>query len=344
MPEFESQIRELVDGSALSISYEEFKLFVRPQTDPVLRVLPQSHRPRRLAMVTVAAALVLAPIGMILLWSARTTTSAAAATLDRVSSVAAALPSADPPAPGQYLYYSTTEGDVAATGPVGQRMFPMQRVTSLETWVAPDGSGRQIVSYGPWQLLNESDRDAWEAAGSPQSSQSPSSDTTFPSASSSVQGGPIYVGSDGRARLAYPVPSDIPTDPSAMGPYLTEHFKITGGPTTEFLVAGTLLQEGTSPAVRSALFEFIKTIPGITLVEHAVDQAGDQGVGVARISGGNRTTLVFDAQTSRVLGTTTVTEAPTTQLGETIPAGTLISFMNFGPSAVVSSTAALPVA
>ncbi len=67
-------------------------------------------------------------------------------------------------------------------------------------------------------------------------------------------------------------------------------------------------------------------------------------MGVARISGGNRTTLVFDAQTSRVLGTTTVTEAPTTQLGETIPAGTLISFMNFGPSAVVSSTAALPVA
>jgi hypothetical protein len=219
----------------------------------------------------------------------------------------------------------------------------MWSVQTIDTWVAPNGSGRQRIVTGAPTLLIPTDKHAWEAEGSHAFGPVPGvTDIRFPTTTTEPVGGPLVVGANGKYYLAYPDLGHVPTEPSALKRYLDQHYKVTGGPTTLFFLAITLLQEGAPPALRVAIFHLIEQLPGIHVVGRTRDEAGRFGLGIAVDSSHNRCVLVFDTKTSAALGTKTLAETTSTQHGETIPKGTLLGYTNFGPTAVVSSVTTLP--
>lgn len=86
------------------------------------------------------------------------------------------------------------------------------------------------------------------------------------------------------------------------------------------------------PKLQAAFFQAAVRIPGVTVVDHAVDAAGRPGIAVAKLINGKgtRDELVFDPHTYQFLGTKSVTVSPHSPLG---PAGTTV-----GSSAMLRAT------
>ena len=290
-----------------------------------------------------AAALVVVLVLQLLPASGQHPTSAAAAVLNEAASVAANLPASQVPGPGQYLYYRTTQGSIQDSGaPLGERNFLLYSTETIDTWVAPDGSGRQRIVVAAPHLLYPADQSAWEAAGSPNYEVQSAGvfDTKFPS--TTRIGGPLIEEVNGENYLAYPDDSRIPTDPSALKQYLNR-YDHNSGPATAFLIAGDLLQEGASPALRSALFQVIEQLPGVKVLGPTKDEAGRPGLGIALDVGtGDRSVLVFNTKTSAVLGLKSLVGPSASVYGVPVPEGTQAGFTNFGPTGVVSSTSVVP--
>lgn len=104
--------------------------------------------------------------------------AAAAAALNHVADVAAALP--DGPRDG----YRHTKSEGAWLSGAGDwpdhpngiwALVPVSR----ETWIKPDGSGRLIESRGEPIWFGPADQAAWQAAGSPDLRGTPESDRLF---------------------------------------------------------------------------------------------------------------------------------------------------------------------
>ena len=268
-----------------------------------------------------------------------TSTSPAAETVARFADVSAQQPD-NVPGSGQYLYYRTTRGNEGLSeGAVGAQSFPLLSITTTDTWVAPDGSGRQRIDVGGPTLLLPAEQQAWVAAGAPTSGVEVSgvTDTRFPS--NNHVGGPLVAGANGTYRLSYIDSSQFPSDPHALQQYLNHYFDITGGVTTTFLLAGDVLQAGASPTLRTALFRLIEQLPGIKLLGPTRDEAGRSGIGIALNDGKNlRYVLVVDPQTSAVLGEKTLMGPVASQNGVPVPEGTVLGFTTFNTNAIVSST------
>jgi hypothetical protein len=330
---------------------DESRLAVRPTMEQIKeRADRRSQRrlPGRSVIVVplvgiAAAALVVVLVLQILPATGQHPTSAAAAVLNEAASVAADLPPSQVPDPGQYLYYRTTQGSIQDSGaPLGERNFLLYSTETIDTWVAPDGSGRQRIVVAAPHLLYPADQSAWEAAGSPNYEVQSAGvfDTKFPS--TTRIGGPLIEEVNGENYLAYPDDSRIPTDPSALKQYLNR-YDHNSGPATAFLIAGDLLQEGASPALRSALFQVIEQLPGVKVLGPTKDEAGRPGLGVALDVGtGDRSVLVFNTKTSAVLGLKSLVGPSASVYGVPVPEGTLAGFTNFGPTGVVSSTSSFP--
>jgi hypothetical protein len=97
----------------------------------------------------------------------------------------------------------------------------------------------------------------------------------------------------------------MPAKASEMGAYLAR----TSGarlrdPAGVARISGQILsRDDLLPAQRAALYEYLATLPGITVVRDATDIAGRPGVGVPWTSGGARTMIIFSATTFSYLGT-----------------------------------------
>lgn len=117
----------------------------------------------------------------------------------------------------------------------------------------------------------------------------------------------------------------LPADPDAMYDWLEQAAKkgarfqfvaskgaYVKGPQAMFLLAGDLIDEAMVPPEQSAaLYRAAARIPGVTVVEDAVDALGRHGVGVARQDDGSpvRVEWIFDEKTYEFLGErTTVTK------------------------------------
>jgi hypothetical protein len=330
---------------------DESRLAVRPTMEQLKeRADRRSQRrlPGRSVIVVplvgiAAAALVVVLVLQFLPATGQHPTSAAAAVLNEAASVAANLPASQVPGSGQYLYYRTTQGSVQDSGaPLGERNFLLYSTETIDTWVAPDGSGRQRIVVAAPHLLYPADQSAWEAAGSPNYGVQSAGvfDTKFPS--TTRIGGPLIEEVNGENYLAYPDDSKIPTDPSALKQYLNR-YDHNSGPATTFLIAGDLLQEGASPALRSALFQVIEQLPGVKVLGPTKDEAGRPGLGIALDVGtGDRSVLVFNTKTSAVLGLKSLVGPSASVYGVPVPEGTQAGFTNFGPTGVVSSTSVVP--
>ena len=268
--------------------------------------------------------------------------SDANAVLAHVAAVAAARPAGVTPGPEQYLYYQTTQllQGLGPPAPTGVRQFLFEATETTQTWVAPNGSGRQRIVIGPPKLVFPADKDAWEAAGSPSGFHPVGTDTLYPS-THAPNGGPL-VAADGEYFLSYLNSSRFPTKPAALQKYMDRFFKITGGPATTFLLAGDALQVGASPTLRSALFELIEHLHGVILLGLTKDPSGRIGTGVAIEGYGARYILVLNPTTSAVLGEKIVSTKSVTEAGQVIPKGTLVGSMTFGTTGITSSTTTYP--
>ncbi|MFF0391411.1 CU044_5270 family protein [Kitasatospora sp. NPDC004615] len=106
--------------------------------------------------------------------------------------------------------------------------------------------------------------------------------------------------------------ASLPTDPDALLKKIREEiaYEGQGGPDAEaFIAIGTLLRDTYLPApVMSALYKAAAKIPGVVVVDDAVDAIGRHGVAVARTkeSNGQRSEWIFDKSTFAFLGERTV--------------------------------------
>lgn len=123
----------------------------------------------------------------------------------------------------------------------------------------------------------------------------------------------------------YPIPyagynhlKSLPADPKAMYDWLRESSRHTlyivmggtkGGVIERnqamLLSAGQMMEDGIMPSAQAAaLFRAVARIPGVTVVEDAVDALGRHGVGVAREDGKEpfRMEWIFDKKTHQLLG------------------------------------------
>jgi len=184
----------------------------------------------------------------------------------------------------------------------------------------PDGSGRILQTSGPPTFFSEQDRQAWLAAGSPDLRDN--MDETY-----------------GPGKLHFLDLANLPTDPSELLSMI-EARKIEGGPPGDwetFTIIGDLLRETYAPpAVRSALYQAAAKIPGAKYDGAVKDAAGRPGLAVAYTHAGLRHELIFDPNTSQLLGEQYVVVDPTEAELHAAP-GTVVGYAVYLASGVVRS-------
>jgi len=243
---------------------------------------------------------------------------AAAATLHRVAGVARTRPQLVP-RPGQYLYTKSVDAYLDTTVPGGAGTAYNVLVPHVrETWLGPDG-GRLYETSGTPSFLTARDRERWIADGSPSLTEPPAETPLSPAK-----------------------PLDLPSDPDALYAVLA-HAAAGHGDSLNgemfTLVGDSLRETSATPAQRSALYQVVARIPGVTLVGETTDSAGRPGIAVARDDHGFRSTLVFDPQTSALLSEETIALAGNQQ---GFAAGTRVGYATYLVQAIVASKTSVP--
>jgi hypothetical protein len=284
----------------------------RPRLTERLRLRPPLHRRRwRVAAIAVTAAAAVAITLAVLLPAGNSGGLSSAGryihSLPRISGsghggrqlvsvvlLRAARTAANPPTttpgPGQFTYTkSEAVWEVVIGGRAGPAAIAFQPVTR-EIWIGPDGSGRIREAAGHLLFASHADAAYFYRAYRNQ--------TNLLNAHTSDD-------HEGPGGLGYTDLSNVPTDPAKLKQLIVSR-KLEGGPPGEaetFTIIGDLLRETDAPpAVRSALYTIVSQLPGVQLISSTHDRLGRPGTGVAYVSRGLRNELIFDPQTSALLG------------------------------------------
>jgi hypothetical protein len=99
-------------------------------------------------------------------------------------------------------------------------------------------------------------------------------------------------------------PRGVPTSASGMRAYLYRTSQGQNPPDVQaFITAGDLIRDSyLRPAALAALFEAVIEIPGVSLVQHAVNVVGQPGIAVQQTFNGISQQLIFDPQTYAFIG------------------------------------------
>ncbi|MFE3253677.1 CU044_5270 family protein [Streptomyces sp. NPDC059209] len=156
-----------------------------------------------------------------------------------------------------------------------------------ETWTKPDGSARWKVRTQPPEFENPSQRDEWEDAGSiGEESQE-------------------YADSRGPADPSDPRNQPAPTDPAAMGKWLSLGYQNPGRGEIFDSVSERNLDRIFSLTQRTALLRHLATLDGVAYRGSVKDRSGRPGEAFSvRSSYGGLPkvqTLIFDSRTARLL-------------------------------------------
>ncbi|MGW2562134.1 CU044_5270 family protein [Streptomyces sp. NPDC001514] len=200
--------------------------------------------------------------------------------LDQIS-LAAADGSQSAVKPGQYIYIESRTADTFVKTVDGKSTLASHDLHRRQMWKSPDGTKGWLID----PAVNDSPEG--------ETLSLPDEQGNTPEA---YLNGPSY---DYLAKLT--------TDPDAL---LAKIYKETEGhgnsPDQEaFTTIGDLLVESYPPAeLYSALFKAAAKIPGVVVVQDAVDAVGRQGVAVARLdeTSGQREEWIFDRKTHVFLG------------------------------------------
>ena len=94
-----------------------------------------------------------------------------------------------------------------------------------------------------------------------------------------------------------------------------------------------------SPELRAALFQIASGLPGVELIGDVTDEEGRPGVAVGYPSDGLRHDLIFDPNTSVLLGErTVVTDPSSSEEAQHLRVGDVIGWAVYLSSGVVDST------
>ena len=287
--------------------------------------------PRWRLAAAVAAALIIAIGVPALLPGGRSggAPKAAAKVLLHVSDVAARQDATAPPGPDQYVYTKTRDSylNVWADAGPNHEGFTVLMPGTREAWIRPDGAGRLLETTGTPTFLSEEDRSVWIASGRPDLGGNRTTDETYPA---------------GPQGLFYLDLSGLPTDPDQLQ-QLIEDRKVEGGPPGDaetFTIIGDMLRETyASPELRAALYQIASGLPGVELIGDVTDEEGRPGVAVGYPSDGLRHDLIFDPNTSALLGERTVVTDPSrSEEAQHLRVGDVIGWAVYLSSGVVDST------
>jgi hypothetical protein len=274
-------------------------------------------------LVATAAAVVL--IMAVLPGSPVRPQSAAAAVLTRAANSAASEPAVEI-GPGQYLYTETkltSESDYLDLTKAGQIDTVFNE--TIQKWVAADGSGREVDTYvGPGRFATPASENNWVAAGRPASVLATPAgpnggtlETTYgPALPQKIC--PCYTTSGQLEPGELPLDvSKLPTDPADLLRVIaagkTGDSNLDEGPGTpggvsamaSFGSAADLLSQpevGVTPALRSALYQVMASLPGVQLLGAATDRSGQSGTAIAGPTYmGLRYQLIIDPSTGKLL-------------------------------------------
>ena len=285
---------------------------------------PRRRWPLALATAVAVAVVAVAVVAVLPTGETGGVSPAAAAVLRHAARTAANRPETQPPALGQFVY-TKSEGEFQNTAVAGHQTINYYQDVVREVWIGPDGSGRLREAEGSPRFVTNADRLAWLEAGKPDLSGDRNSDETF------RPGG-----------LSYLDLSKLPTDTAELK-QLIENRSIEGGPPGDaetFTIIGDLLRETYAPpALRAALYRIAAELPGVELIGPVLDQLGRPGTAVAYVSQGLRHELIFDPETSALLGEETIVVDPSQAAGLT---GKLVESASYVSSGIVDSTTSTP--
>jgi hypothetical protein len=306
------------------------------------------HFPRRRVLILaggLAAAAIAIVLAVTLSSGPGQTETAAAEALRHAATVAAVQPN-HPPRPGQYAYTESEDAYLSTYMELPQRKsWSYVDRYKRQAWIGPDGSGRLRELANKPQFLSQTDRrlcranhssactSHWQGKGGRISSQN-------------------YGPGKAQGSLAYIDPTGLPTDPDKLY-RLMKHSDVTRGPpyhrekasvsdSQVFWTVGELLSETYAPPdVRAALYRVASRLAGVEYVGQTQNSVGREGVGVADTSGGQRNELIFDPDTSELIGIRQVLVDPG-RLHLHAPVGSVTGDESFISRGVVNSTNSLP--
>jgi hypothetical protein len=285
VPEASEEIMALIEGGIRPVSAEE-----------VRQLVTRGHKPKRglyrrpRVYIPVGAVVVAAVVLALLLLPAGTPGGPQPAVASELTLFASRAANVNvlSLAPGQYFYTEierqTTEISVELA-PGAPTDYEYLNGTQ-QTWVDAQGYGRMVVTTDPTpQFFTKADQAAWKAAGSPPAAVPPNQLSQVVAVTPTSAGGlatsPLFQ------------VTDLPTDPTALKQVLAAgRFKsqLESGPqcqSTDCTVVASavaLLQGpdiGATPALRSALFEVLSHVSGVTDLGTVTDKNGQSGIGLS---------------------------------------------------------------
>ena len=277
-----------------------------PPRDQLMEILaqerpPTSRRSRRarirLVPIGVAAALAAAAVLALLPASPEKASPDAVRVLEAAAGVADAQ-AAQAPLAG-YAYHRLTRESVGIV--LSEPLYSWVSVTTIEQWVAPDGSGRIRETPHPPRLSSAGDERRWREDGSlPLPEPEPASDERFASGEldSTIAGGK---GLDIPTR-------DLSTDPGELKEQIRQAAERSSGmpvnPKMFELASELIIQAGSSPELRASLYQVVAAIDGVELTGRVRDPRGRVGTAVSIEYDSiepTRDSLIFNPETSQPL-------------------------------------------
>ena len=256
--------------------------------------------------------------------------------LRTAAAIAETQPIEPVPGPGQYFYTRSREAYLTSVGfnprcathPCDRehpweatREWSVLTPRVRQTWIGANGAGRaRVVSAKP-EFLTAGQRRAWKAAGSPHLGSSSVEDFA-------LTGQPFLD------------TLNLPTRPKALRKLIeARKIPLVDGPPGEaetFTLIGDMLRNTyLPPAFRAALYRVTAELPKVQLLGEVKDPVGRSGVGIAYSKGRTRHELIFDKETSALLGEREVAVYPVAELQ--VPRGTEIGSVTYLGSKVVDS-------
>lgn len=262
--------------------------------------------PRVTRWLVPAATLAIVAIAVIALWPAadgggegRGTPFApatASAALERAAD-AAQDTSERPLKPGEFFYVHDRSAYLMSSAGEGGS-WSVLLPTERETWTGRDGHGRYVAKdTGSPEFPGPKDREHWKAQGSMPLARPP---RPVDSATFGTSG----FGAGG-SMLSYEQLSALPSEGKAMYRKLIELANGAGpSPDIEaFVIIGDLLRSApVPPDVRAGLYRAAAHIKGVRYAGEVTDALGRKGLAVELTDGEQRRRLVFDPETSQLLG------------------------------------------
>lgn len=174
--------------------------------------------------------------------------------------------------------------------------------SAREIWIGSDGSGVIREASGPVSFFTGEGQARWEAAGSPELARGPVVEFYGP--------GEL---SDRTRRL--------PSDPGALAAALA------AGPPFTLKAAYHLLGETfVSAEFTRVVFDVAMAVEAVETLDLVADQLGRRGHGLAAVEHGERLELIFDEQTTTLLGHQRFLADPSHGYA---PVGTLVSWQAY---------------